>query len=144
MRQQVNALLLDREDLQARLEDAQELIKRLERENERLEPKPRRNLATVYGRGTLTTAPMIHRGNLEKVLAHLAKVGCEVDWNSRTSSGHCRCPAHEDTAPSLAITEKESGRILIHCHAGCQPAAVLAAAGLEWADLSDRVPRFWK
>ena len=58
--------------------------------------------------------------------------------------GHMgRCPAHEDHSPSLSIAEGDK-TILIHCHAGCQPAAVLAAAGLEWADLSDRVPRFWK
>lgn len=45
-----------------------------------------------------------------------------------------RCPAHEDTTASLAVKERD-GRILVHCFAGCQPEAVLQAAGYSWADL---------
>ena len=44
------------------------------------------------------------------------------------------CPAHEDKNPSLSITERE-GRILLHCHAGCNVEAVLAALNLKAADL---------
>ena len=29
------------------------------------------------------------------------------------------CPAHEDKQPSLSIAERDEGRILLHCHAGC-------------------------
>jgi 5S rRNA maturation endonuclease (ribonuclease M5) len=46
------------------------------------------------------------------------------------------CPAHEDSNPSLSVSEGEGGRVLIHCHAGCSLDAVLSAAGLEHADLS--------
>lgn len=45
------------------------------------------------------------------------------------------CSAHEDKSPSLTITEKEDGRILIHCFAGCSPNDVLAAVGLEFKDI---------
>lgn len=38
--------------------------------------------------------------------------------------GHC--PAHDDPTPSLTITEK-NGKILIHCHANCAQAEVIAA-----------------
>jgi len=31
-----------------------------------------------------------------------------------------RCPAHEDEKPSLSITEAKGGKVLIHCHAGCE------------------------
>jgi putative DNA primase/helicase len=34
------------------------------------------------------------------------------------------CPAHDDRNPSLAISEKD-GKILIHCHAGCDQRAVI-------------------
>jgi putative DNA primase/helicase len=35
-----------------------------------------------------------------------------------------KCPAHKDDNPSLAITEK-NGKILVHCHGGCQQKAVI-------------------
>ena len=46
------------------------------------------------------------------------------------------CPAHDDGKPSLNIAVK-GGKVLIHCFAGCAPAAVLRAVGLTWADLSE-------
>lgn len=45
------------------------------------------------------------------------------------------CPAHEDGSPSLTIAEKEDGRILVHCFAGCETSDVLAAVGLEMKDV---------
>ena len=38
-----------------------------------------------------------------------------------------RCPAHEDRKPSLSISEAEDGKVLVHCHAGCEQARVIAA-----------------
>lgn len=51
-----------------------------------------------------------------------------------------RCPAHDDHKPSLSIGQGEDGRVLIHCHAGCSPADVLAAVGLRPADLFPNNP----
>jgi hypothetical protein len=45
------------------------------------------------------------------------------------------CPAHSDRSPSLHIKEKEDGRILIHCKAGCGANEVLDAMGLRYSDL---------
>lgn len=45
------------------------------------------------------------------------------------------CPAHDDKRPSLAITEAEDGRILIHCRAGCTSLDVVYALGLDMKDL---------
>jgi hypothetical protein len=45
------------------------------------------------------------------------------------------CPAHEDTRPSLTISEGDEGRALVHCFAGCQPEDVVSALGLEMSDL---------
>lgn len=46
------------------------------------------------------------------------------------------CPAHDDRMPSLSVREGEGGKVLVHCHAGCDQAAVidgLRARGL-WSD----------
>lgn len=45
------------------------------------------------------------------------------------------CPAHKDRTPSLTVRALDDGRILVHCFAGCGAADVMAAIGLETADL---------
>lgn len=45
-------------------------------------------------------------------------------WNAR-------CPAHDDRDPSLSIAEADSGKVLLHCWAGCAARDILAAIGLE-------------
>ncbi len=51
-----------------------------------------------------------------------------VGWMSR-------CPAHEDGRASLSVGVGDDGRVLIHCHAGCTPEAIVTALGLKLADL---------
>jgi putative DNA primase/helicase len=54
---------------------------------------------------------------------------------SGARSWSCRCPAHDDSNPSLSISEGDDGKVLIHCHAGCSQDAVLDALrsrGLSW------------
>lgn len=46
-----------------------------------------------------------------------------------------RCPAHKDRSPSLSLSRGDDGRVLIHCHAGCQTKDVLAGVGMEFRDL---------
>ena len=45
------------------------------------------------------------------------------------------CPAHDDKKPSLSVTSGADGRVLLHCHAGCSPEAIVAACGLKMSDL---------
>ena len=55
-------------------------------------------------------------------------------------AGNCwmaRCPAHDDSTPSLAIAETKDGKTLVRCHAGCNQRTVIEALrdrGL-WATL---------
>jgi putative DNA primase/helicase len=46
-----------------------------------------------------------------------------------------RCPAHEDRKPSLSVSEGDEGKVLLHCHTGCNPADIVAAMGLTMGDL---------
>ena len=54
----------------------------------------------------------------------------------KTPSGwDARCPAHEDGHASLSVAAIDSGMILLHCHAGCDPGAVVGKLGLTMRDL---------
>lgn len=47
----------------------------------------------------------------------------------------CKCSAHKDKSPSLAISVEGDGRILINCFAGCDTYSILQSAGLDWQDV---------
>lgn len=46
-----------------------------------------------------------------------------------------RCPCHDDQTDSLSLSEGSDGRVLLHCHAGCSTAAIVAALGVSLTDL---------
>lgn len=53
-----------------------------------------------------------------------------------TSGGFAAlCPSHQDRTASLSIKTGADGRVLLHCHAGCEPAAIVKAIGLTMGDL---------
>jgi len=57
-----------------------------------------------------------------------------------SGAGHAQaqCPAHDDRRPSLSVGPRRDAKgIVVHCHAGCPPADVLAALGLSMRDLFD-------
>lgn len=41
------------------------------------------------------------------------------------NSGMCHCPAHDDTRPSLKVSE-QNGKVLVHCFAGCPQEKVIS------------------
>jgi 5S rRNA maturation endonuclease (ribonuclease M5) len=45
------------------------------------------------------------------------------------------CPAHDDHAPSLSVSEGDGGRVLVKCFAGCELEAILSSLGLKVRDL---------
>lgn len=51
-----------------------------------------------------------------------------------------RCPSCGGKSQKLSITEA-TGKVLVHCFAGCRGDEVLEAVGLRWADLYP--PRRW-
>lgn len=54
----------------------------------------------------------------------------------RTGGGRsAKCPAHNDSDPSLSISEGHDGRALVKRHAGCTVEAITAALGFTVRDL---------
>ena len=49
-----------------------------------------------------------------------------------------RCPAHDDSNPSLSISPGDDGRILLNCHAGCSFESVIAALEITSAELAPK------
>ena len=73
--------------------------------------------------------------SLENLLNRLQKVRRSNSKNGEASY-IASCPCHKDNHPSLAITQKQDGVILLHCFSqGCSPAEITAALGLELGDL---------
>lgn len=52
-----------------------------------------------------------------------------------------RCPAHDDRQNSLSVKEGNDGRVLLHCHAGCDLDKITAALGITKSDLFPDKPR---
>lgn len=46
-----------------------------------------------------------------------------------------QCPAHEDDNPSLSVSERKDGGVLLKCHAGCGTPDVVSSLGLTMRDL---------
>jgi hypothetical protein len=62
-----------------------------------------------------------------------------------------RCPAHDDSSPSLSIRSTGDGRVLLHCFGGCEVEEILECMSLSFSALFDapsphnqpRVARGW-
>jgi hypothetical protein len=75
--------------------------------------------------------PASNADPLSAVLDKLSKVRKHRDGNGYEAL----CPAHEDRRRSLSVNQGKDERVLLHCHAGCTPEAVVKAMGLEMANL---------
>ena len=67
---------------------------------------------------------------IDQILSRLENVRLEHDgqWNAK-------CPGHDDSKNSLAVSLTTDGTVLVKCLAGCSTANVLAAKGLTMRDL---------
>lgn len=54
------------------------------------------------------------------------QIARQLRGRKQPSGWVAQCPAHDDRNPSLSISEAD-GRILVHCHAGCEQDAVINA-----------------
>lgn len=88
------------------------------------------NLNRLYGRPKDTRSAGRPEG-IDGLLSRLDRV-------RQTGTGRwiARCPAHDDNRPSLHVTLKDDGAILIHCFSHqCAAADIVAAVGLSLTDL---------
>lgn len=70
--------------------------------------------------------------DIREVVAVISKGG-----PVRQSAGSftVRCPAHEDSTPSLSISPGRDHPIVMKCQAHCSTEDICAAVGLSWADI---------
>jgi 5S rRNA maturation endonuclease (ribonuclease M5) len=64
-----------------------------------------------------------------------AELAARLEARPAGKGWQARCPSHEDTNPSLSISEGDEGRVLLKCHAGCLTETIVAALGLKLRDL---------
>lgn len=67
----------------------------------------------------------------------------EVARKNSNASYQCKCPVHKDDKASLTITDR-GGKLLLHCHAGCDTGSILGAVGLSFKDLGNYEPPKWR
>jgi putative DNA primase/helicase len=58
--------------------------------------------------------------------ATVAEIAQHLHGRKSGAGWVARCPAHDDTNPSLSLRYAD-GKVLAHCHAGCEQASVIAA-----------------
>lgn len=59
-----------------------------------------------------------------------------LDGVKRAGQGwSAQCPAHEDRRASLSVAQGADGRLLLHCHAGCDLERILEVLGVDVKDL---------
>jgi len=52
-------------------------------------------------------------------------VACALGGRRTGSTWMAPCPSHEDREPSLSIRDADDGKVLVHCHAGCDQSVVI-------------------
>jgi len=72
---------------------------------------------------------------LDQVIKKLHELSGREPVKSGSGFKAC-CPAHEDSNPSLGISEGPDGKVFLKCYAGCSNKAIIAALGLEAKDFS--------
>jgi hypothetical protein len=85
----------------------------------------------------------VGRSNLDAELltaSRAARIAAELGGAKKSGQQWlCRCPAHPDKMPSLALRDADGGHVLYHCHAGCsQPDVRQALRSLGLLD-ADRI-----
>ena len=67
---------------------------------------------------------------IDKVLESLG------DYSERGDEYRAKCPSHQgESDDSLAVREDDDGKVLLHCHAGCDFEEIVDALGLDMSDL---------
>lgn len=65
-----------------------------------------------------------------KELVALIETKTNYQPQKRGDSYQCRCPAHEDDAPSLSVSKGDKQPYVLYCHAGCSHDQIMAALGV--------------
>ncbi len=85
----------------------------------------------------ITSAQTVNRTNTEspfhEVQHRLESLGKTIKFKS-DSVFQAQCPAHEDSNPSLTVTDK-GDKVLLYCHRGCDVTAIISNLSMKQSDL---------
>lgn len=72
---------------------------------------------------------MIHFAQKKRaiMIEQAERIVTESSGKWHIDRGMCKCPAHDDSSPSLSVSVSEEGRLLVHCFAGCSQISVIDA-----------------
>jgi putative DNA primase/helicase len=86
-----------------------------------------------YGRGIVVPS--------HSQMPSLAEITAKLKNVKRSGTGFtAQCPGHHDHHNSLSVSQGDDGKILLHCHAGCETEKIVSALGLSWHDLFADIP----
>jgi 5S rRNA maturation endonuclease (ribonuclease M5) len=89
----------------------------------------------------MVKAPVAHLGvtgrlERDRSMPSIESILGSLNHVQRSGKGWtARCPAHDDQRNSLSVSQGDDHRILLHCHAGCRPEAIVKALGMDMRDL---------
>lgn len=73
---------------------------------------------------------LIQQSPIDRILSSLGKVE-----RQGANGWLALCPAHADKVSSLSVKLSTDGKVLLHCHAGCETNTIVTELGLEMKDL---------
>jgi len=80
-----------------------------------------------------TEGPEVYERPFAEIVEALERLDCRPRGSDHKINA--RCPAHDDRVASLSMAEGDDGRVLVHCHAGCETDEIVVALGLEMRQL---------
>lgn len=89
--------------------------------------------------GPAASVPLTGLNNtaFDRLISALESQGCSVRTNG-DGKAMAGCPAHDDHKPSLSVSSRRDGKgVVVHCHAGCPAADIVAALNMTMSDLFD-------
>jgi hypothetical protein len=77
---------------------------------------------------TIASGALLARGAEKQCVMTAGEIASHLPRGRKSLAGYTACcSSHEDRAPSLSLRDTPDGKVLVHCHAGCEQSSVITA-----------------